>query len=356
MASFPCIDKSFTTLSPDQIDELLLHGQHDAFLLNAPKSAEFVVNNRTQRLNIRSYWPEGEVKAFALYMHGFIMHANRPTEQYFAQYLKEHQIACITLDFHGHGYSEGTKGLCSSAADLVDDILCVLLALHSDRLASDTHCVNRTINTLPFHLVGHSMGGGATLLVSSILTHGCNVTGSTLLAQQREIALKQIGAGFRGLIAFAPLIGMRSFWKGFISALNYIFPAGVCPTTFRSDYIMYSLNWASPAFQRYVASDRHPHHPHGLTYWGGMHMTSLQTLVDMTQATEDSIPLFSFPLLIVHDPLDRIVKIGWSRLLMQTAPSKDKHLLELENSLHDPLTNRLDYICKLCIEWIESRI
>jgi pimeloyl-ACP methyl ester carboxylesterase len=102
--------------------------------LNIPQSEEFVVNNRGQILHCRSYWPkagDSPAKAVVVYCHGYSSHINRPAQEYTSTSLNEIGYAYITIDYHGHGYSEGDRSLIESYDNLMDDILSLLFALFS---------------------------------------------------------------------------------------------------------------------------------------------------------------------------------------------------------------------------------
>lgn len=75
---------------------------------NLERTEEFVINNRDQILHVRSKWPK-DTKCVVLFLHGYASHGARPTHKHLATEFNNNEIAYITLDFHGHGYSEGLR-------------------------------------------------------------------------------------------------------------------------------------------------------------------------------------------------------------------------------------------------------
>lgn len=344
-------------LTAEEIDHILLNGHEEAILLNSSRTSEFVMNNRGQRLHIRSHWPATTPKAFVIYCHAYILHSNRPTDQYMERVFAEQGFGTVCIDFHGHGYSEGRKGLFSNPHDLYDDVLCVLLALYSSNNESAEHCVLRTLSGIPFFLLGHSTGGGASLIVSNILSLDHDAKNQTGFSKSRmDTLVASVCPYFKGAIALAPMVILPNVVKRVVNSVGAIFPRMTLPTIFRSDSNIRAMMWSSPKFGRYVMSDRYPHVSHGLTYWGGSRISSLRTLTQLCEQVRQAIEQCAFPFLILHDAKDSFVKIDGSYELFDKAPSADKQLILIPGGLHDPMTNRVDFVCKLCLDWMQSHL
>eukprot|EP01039_Chlorochromonas_danica_P004472 gene4472-4898_t len=343
-------------LTVDEIDNLLLKDLDHALELNQRPSDEFVVNNQGHRLHIRIDSPK-QPKAFVIYFHGFILHSNRPTEKYFSEYYLSHEIGFVSVDFHGHGYSEGVKGLISHGDELINDMLSVLLALYSSEENSSQYKVKHNLAGYPFFLMGHSMGGGSTLVTSNVLTLGEEAHVLTSYARvHMQIIKERVSPYFRGALLVSPLIYLPSFLKVTASLMHSIWPDLVLPTFFRRDNFIRQCNWLSSRYIKYVETDSYPEAEEGLIYWGGAHMASLQALCELASYAEEAIPQASFPFIVFHDPKDCYVRIEGSRRLFAESPSLDKHLEEVDNGLHDPMTNRIDLISTLTLKWIEEHI
>jgi pimeloyl-ACP methyl ester carboxylesterase len=144
-------------------------------LINLPRSDEFVVNSRGQKLHVRSSWPAPQlpVRGIFVYCHGYGGHCSRPWVPFLCRQLNEKGFAFVGLDWHGFGYSEGVMGaegvvkaLVGTVDDFVDDVMSLLSALY----ATSPHDgkLNRTANaSTPFVLSGFSMGGPAVALAAS---------------------------------------------------------------------------------------------------------------------------------------------------------------------------------------------
>lgn len=117
-----------------------------------------------RRIVYRGWSPAGDQpSAIVLLAHGFSEHGGR--YEHVAARLTDAGFAVYAPDHHGHGRSEGTRGMVS-LADAVLDMDAVAdraLASRPDR---------------PLFLVGHSMGGAVALRYA--LTHGDRLRGLAL--------------------------------------------------------------------------------------------------------------------------------------------------------------------------------
>ena len=95
------------------------------------------------------HWPVKDPKAVMTLVHGFGEHCGRYAPM--ATYLNSQSIAVVTLDFRGHGKSDGRRGVIKS----YDDFRADLAALMTKTRA--------LYPSAPHILYGHSMGGGIVL-------------------------------------------------------------------------------------------------------------------------------------------------------------------------------------------------
>jgi alpha-beta hydrolase superfamily lysophospholipase len=125
--------------------------------MNETCSNDFIYNTLNQKIHFRK--PENITTSdlIIISLHGYGAHGNRPTHKHLNTLASESSISYITLDFSGHGYSEGTKGLVISHNVLLDEVMQLLLEL------------NKTGIQKTFIIQGHSLGGGIALLASNIL-------------------------------------------------------------------------------------------------------------------------------------------------------------------------------------------
>lgn len=146
-----------------------------ADLLNLADSNEFVFNSNEQKLHVRSYWPNDATDvpptAAIIFLHGYNSHSCRPVHTFMAEgFVKQKGYVYITLDFHGHGRSDGLKGFIGNFVDLVDDVVSVLSALYAGPNETSYFRIKKPLsNNIPFYLMGHSMGGTVALLTSTFL-------------------------------------------------------------------------------------------------------------------------------------------------------------------------------------------
>lgn len=150
----------------DAVAKELLQGADgsDPAGINPPRSDEFVVSPRGVRLHLRTHWPaDGRApSAWVLSLHGYGAHGSRPTHAFVARALaaEEKSLGYVTLDWAGHGYSEGTRGLVESSSHLVDDALAALLALAGELPGERNFSVApgpaaAIAGGLPFFVMGH---------------------------------------------------------------------------------------------------------------------------------------------------------------------------------------------------------
>lgn len=136
--------------------------------INLPRSDEFVVNSRDQKLHVRTSWPAPsvDVRGIVVYCHGYGGHCSRPWVPFFCQQLNAKGLAFVGLDWHGFGYSEGVaKALVGSVDDFIDDVMSLLSALYMKNSSSGRLNRTATANT-PFFLTGFSMGGPAVVVTA----------------------------------------------------------------------------------------------------------------------------------------------------------------------------------------------
>lgn len=95
------------------------------------------------------HWPVKAPKAVMALVHGFGEHCGR--YDHMASFLNTHAIAVVALDFHGHGKTDGPRGVVKSYDDFRNDLAALLKSAQG--FYPDT----------PQILYGHSMGGGIVL-------------------------------------------------------------------------------------------------------------------------------------------------------------------------------------------------
>lgn len=171
----------------DELIARLQAARQNPISLALPKSDEYVINSRGQRLNVRTYTGDSssgwKARGVVVYIHGYAAHISRPPQPLLAQAFNRRGFAYAGVDFHGHGYSEGDRALVLSCDDLIDDVMSFMLLLYSrgpagSRTANGGEAaisVSGKLNfyappNIPFWLMGSSMGGGCSVLVGNLLS------------------------------------------------------------------------------------------------------------------------------------------------------------------------------------------
>lgn len=341
------------------MDELLLKGETDHEKINMPRPDEFVVNNRNQKLYIRAVWPTsmvdiGSLSGIVFSLHGYGSQANRPTHRYLAEQLNGQNMAYITIDFAGHGYSEGARGQVFSVDDIIDDALLMVLALfgaptiacsvkHQIRTSQNERCP-------PIFFMGHSMGGGTAIAVSYLLSRKSSSkepTFSTPFYRFHQAFIQQnIAPHFTGGVYICPVVQVSNFPRSVRDAIlglvSDLFPLFTVPFHWGDNDDDYHPSWASAKYRNYTHSDGFPHNPKGLTYADGISVRTMHSILILSDYVQSILQEIDFPFLLMHDPADTIVPYAGSLKMMQETvrvPSEQKRLVVTENMLHDILAN-----------------
>lgn len=326
--------------------------------------SEYVMNERNQKLHVHSYWPdENNLLGIIVSLHGMGCHSNRPMQKYMATEFCSNGFAYVCLDFHGHGYSEGVRGLVQSPEYLVDDVLSLLRALYpvsSSCMMDDStprkHKLNRQAGSTPFFLLGHSMGGSAAICVGQLLSDERMVTITKSKAE------RSISDYFRGCLLLCPAIDIVMPPAFVVAVLDYLvvpfFPHQPVPELFVARKSSDCLIWNNEAFQDYVSRDGYPANPNGLCYGDPVRFQTASTLVKLAAQLQRTLSKVQFPFIVFHDPTEQIVLVQGSERLLeksQTSPAH-KSIVMVSDGLHDLLSNSFSFITEKSIEWLKSQM
>ena len=202
-----------------------------------------------------------EAKAVVISLHGYSSHSSRPTQGYYASQFTGKGYAYVSLDLHGHGYSDGLKGLVTSADNLVDDVLSLLIALYSKVFfefhGEETDSVRRFhlrnyAWNVPFFILGQSMGGSTAMCVGHYL-------GNALKQSDSDQRLLTIAKHFQGCILLCPAIVVKPP-SPFVMAIlnNFVVPffgSSSIPEFIQSTNSNQSNIWKNQDFLQYVHRD-----------------------------------------------------------------------------------------------------
>jgi len=117
----------------------------------------FVFESPFDKLRLTGHnWPArgSRTQAVILILHGSGEHCQRYLHM--AQFFNDHQIACVSFDWRGHGESEGERGFVPCLDALHDDLECII-----QRIQTELH------PGVP--IVTYSHGTGSVICLSHIL-------------------------------------------------------------------------------------------------------------------------------------------------------------------------------------------
>jgi len=316
------------------------------------------------------------------------------------------------LDFHGHGYSEGTRAYVDDQTHLLDDATCLIREIYHAEMdlhechfnehhsghhkhrsnskavateqAKDTKgpVFNLRRNQVPFYIMGQSMGGAVSVRLGlyyqslcaskgdyqsvdsdATCTSGMSWFGGVATDIHKNTSDANFATCFAGAILLAPAISgnlppplVRMVFE---NVLVPFFPAVSIPKALSGGVDDNTTIWNSEKFVEYscVKDKHHPDtNPNGLSFGESIRFKTAYTLVQMMQTISSELSSIAFPFIIFHDPNDAVTQYNGSlRLVNESSTSVDKkHLYSLPNAKHDLFTNRLSVIVKKTIEWIHS--
>jgi alpha-beta hydrolase superfamily lysophospholipase len=230
----------------------------DSPLKNIDRSDEFVVNDRGQKLHCNSFEAKCEKPlGYLIFLHGYGAHSNRPTHKALSNHLTEAGYTYIGLDFHGHGYSEGERGYVEEFTHLLDDVFCLLISLYSttkEKNASNLKCKRYHV---PFYLIGHSMGGGISLMTSIILNNMDSHKFMTNYISENTKTIIEIVSHFKGQVLFCPLVQLSLplpvIWF-VVNPLSFFLPQQSFPNWIINENDYNHLTWANEDYRKYIVS------------------------------------------------------------------------------------------------------
>ena len=329
--------------------------------INLPATEFFVVNDRQQRLHLRFSWPPSSPESVLLVLHGYGAHSNRPPFRALCEAFVAEGIGVISLDFHGHGYSEGERAFVESPSHLVDDALCALLAFCSPQSGLACKMAHSGANVRRIFVMGHSMGGGTALVVANILQHGARALCKTEFFTTHEAAFaRDVCLLFRGVMCLCPVSGgavLPSLARAAVDGVLWMFPRSSVPAEIMDENSTNCQVWASDEYRRYIEADGFPANPSGLSFGANMRFGTILSVLSLGDLVRATVTQASFPFLILHDPRnDVILPFEGSLAFVVDAPASDKELVTLASAWHDPLANRPVTVIKILRDWILARM
>jgi acylglycerol lipase len=262
-------------------------------------------------LYYQGWLPDGDPKAVLFVVHGLAEHSGRFLN--LVNYFVPKGYALYSFDQRGHGKSPGKKGYIKSFSLLVDDLEKILEFVRNKHKKSK------------IFIIAHSIGG--TVSTAYAASHrdgfdGLILSGATL----------QLGADIpRFLIALAPLLSVLIPGVG-----------------------LYTIDAPSISSDKSVV-EAYIHDP--LVYRGKITTRMGIEIIKTIQALPSRMPGIHHPLLIMYGTADRLSEPKGSRMLYESASSKDKTLKSYHNFYHEIFNEPgREQVFRDIEDWLEARI
>lgn len=249
---------------------------------------------RGPQLCTHSWLPVGAPRCRVLIMHGNAAHGAFPTVRLLAERLAAAGCAAFSLDFEGHGESEGVAALINDTAHLSGDAAAFARSFPAPQL--------------PLFLAGTSMGGGLALRCS----------------------LEAPAGSYAGLLLLSPLITVAEDARpgplavAALTALCFFAPQAALLGGSSADA---GAQYADPEIRAACLADV-------LAYKGKMRLGTARALMELSTLLEARLAEVATPFLAFHGTADNVVPVEGSRRLLAMAAATDKTLTEVPGALH----------------------
>lgn len=307
-----------------------------------------------QSLHVRHWLPpeQGSARGVIFYIHGLNGHINRPSLDSSCKELAENCYAVLSFDQAGNGYSDGLRAYVSDFEDVFKSVLhLVQLVMEGPNHPEDgdnlglSDAVARHLRKLPFFFFGESMGG--------------------MLAMYASIRLSEMSpswaAQHRGTILIAPALKVDTPPRPVILLLQTIV-VPLASTQLMSDMVSSSskpkteLVCRDAEHVRMCELDDWNRFPGlGLGWQTQMRWATASAFATIYSRIEQDMGLVACPLLVLHDPEDKVCDYEGSQRLMQLCVSSDKKLVDAPNCLHDIRFNDTPWCMAQVLPWLAAR-
>ncbi|KAJ0983949.1 hypothetical protein J5N97_002305 [Dioscorea zingiberensis] len=288
---------------------------------NCRYEEEFIVNHRATKLFTCRWLPVNqEPKALIFICHGYAMECSismRGT----GEQLARAGFEVHGLDYEGHGKSSGLQGYIPNFDNIVDDC--------SDYFTSV--CERAENKQKKRFLLGESMGGAVALLLH-----------------------RKDPVFWDGAVLVAPMCKIAEEIKPHPIVVNFLRKlANIIPTwriTPTQDIVDVAVK--SPELREEIRSNPY-------CYKGRPRLKTAVELLQVSLDIEENLDKVSLPFLIVHGEEDKVTDPSVSKLLHESASSKDK-TLKLYPGMWHALTSgeppeNIELVFSNIVAWLDER-
>lgn len=298
---------------------------------NLTPSEEFILNIRQQKLHVRSLIPSDvKPRCLLIYLHCYTLHSNTPVFEQFGLELVRKNIAIVSLDFQGHGYSEGERGVINDFNEFVDDVLQLITCLYMGTAATSLPFhLTKSDFVCPFLIVGESLGGGIALAS----------------ALRMQSSPSNISSKFLGAVLLSPAIGARRMPLLFTAMTVFSYLFGSFPIA-TSSVAPPEYNWKDVTLSKYLDSQRCP----------TVTLNSINQILRLSNHVQKSLDMVAFPFFVLHDPQDQLVSVQGSLRLMEKSRTaiEEKEFISIPEGRHDLFHNCLPVVVEHVLRFIDK--
>ena len=273
----------------------------------------FITFISSDGLNLHTYkYPSVNKPRCLVYMfHG--LHGYCQNHAVMAKYLSEADCEVLSVDFRGHGKSEGPRGLLTDFSELLNDNL---------KFIKET---SGLYDKLPIFLCGGSLGACLCIHISDKL--GEMIAGMILMSPALDTTRKCQGFGYRLLSCLRKCCASQRLIRPH--------PADYISNQELIDYIV-----ENP----YIYTER-------------IRLGTLTTVMQGMRGGRELIKSVSTPFVIVHGTDDKLVDPRMSELMYRNSPAKDKSLWMYTGLSHTLAFEKEIYeISERMCQWVVERV
>lgn len=291
---------------------------------------EYWVNKRGMCLMTSTSIPkDGNIKGVAFFCHGYCDNASFVKRVEYQRYVKN-GIALVTIEYEGHGRSDGLNGLICNWENVIDDTTSFF-----------KHVMDTKFPGLKYFLVGESMGGAV-----AYYTYNRNPSlwsGVIFVAPMCKVSDELLPPKF--------IVDMLQTFCGDAGSDVDSYPFAKLPIAPTKDVQEFSFKLKEKAELAYTV-------PFG--FGRKPRLATARELLEATRVISKTCKDFDAPFLIQHGLDDKVTCPKLSQLLYDEAKSTDKEIKLYEGMWHTLTSGEtkenIDIVFNDAISWLLARV